>query len=252
MHAPSAMDLLLAWERGLDQSPSWRALALLGAYSPDIASDKLASLPIGMRDAHLLRLRETLFGHSIAAVSRCPECCEKLDVAFNVEDVLHVPLEEIDRVIDGSGIQTHHLNADGCDITYRLPTSADLIAASLLPDDASAQHALLKRCVIGVRQSDVSTTIDVLPDTAITALSGSMANADPQAQIELALNCPACNHAWHALFDIAAFLWSEVHAWANRILHEVHTLARAYGWREADILAMSAMRRQAYLDLARS
>lgn len=246
------MDLLLAWERGLDQSPSWRALALLGACSPDTASDKLAALPVGARDARLLRLRESLFGHSIAAVSQCPECGEKLDVAFNVEDVLDVPPETIDRVIDDRGIQTHHLNEDGYDIAYRLPTSADLIAVSLLPDDSAPQHALLQRCVIGVQQSGVSTTIDLLPDTIITALSNDMANADPYAQIELALSCPACDHAWHSLFDIASFLWSEVHAWAQRILHEVHTLARAYGWRELDILTMSPIRRQIYLDLARS
>lgn len=246
------MDLLLAWERGLDQSPSWRALALLGAYSPDIASAKLAALPIGARDARLLRLRESLFGHSIAAVSRCPECGEKLDVAFNVEDVLHLPLEAIDRVIDDPDIQAHHLNADGYDIAYRLPTSADLIAVSLLPDDSAPQQTLLQRCVIGVQQSGVPTTIDVLPDTVITALSDDMANADPHAQIELALSCPACDHAWRSLFDIAAFLWSEVHAWAQHILHEVHILARAYGWREPDILAMSARRRRIYLDLARS
>ncbi|SEO73042.1 hypothetical protein SAMN05216316_0921 [Nitrosovibrio sp. Nv6] len=246
------MDLLLAWERGLDQSPARRALALLGACSPDIASDKLAALPVGARDARLLRLRESLFGDSIAAVSRCPECGEKLDVAFNVDDVLDAPPEAIDKVIGDPGIQAHHLNAGDYDVTYRLPTSADLIAVSLLPDDSASQQALLQRCVIGVQQSGVSTTIDMLPDTVITALSNDMANADPHAQIELALNCPACDHAWHSLFDIASFLWSEIHAWAQRILHEVHTLARAYGWRELDILTMSPTRRQIYLDLAQS
>ena len=37
---------------------------------------------------------------------------------------------------------------------------------------------------------------------------------------------------------------------ALRLLGHVHALARAYGWREADILAMSPARRQVYLDLA--
>lgn len=247
-----ATDLLLAWERGLDQSPTRQALALLGACSPDIAPDKLAALPIGARDGRLLCLRESLFGGSIAAVSQCPACGEKLDIAFNTDDVRDARTKAIDRVADEPGTQTHHLNTDGYDITYRLATSADLIAASLPADDISWQHALLQRCVIHAHQSGVSTPVDVLPDTVITALSRDMANADPQAQIELALDCPACGHAWHALFDIAAFLWSEVHAWADRILHEVHTLARAYGWRESDILAMSLRRRQIYLELVRS
>jgi hypothetical protein len=249
-----ASDLLLAWERGLDQSPTRQALALLAAYSPGIAPEKLAALPIGARDAHLLRLRESLFGRSIAAVSRCPQCGEKLDAAFKVDDVCDAGAKAIDRLSDDPSpdMQTHHLDIDGYAIAYRLPTSADLIAVSRLPGDSAPQHALLQRCVISAHQRGILTSVDVLPHKVITALSDDMANADPQAQIELALSCPACGHAWHALFDIAAFLWSEVHAWADRILHEVHTLARAYGWREPDILAMSARRRQIYLDLARS
>jgi hypothetical protein len=51
--------------------------------------------------------------------------------------------------------------------------------------------------------------------------------------------------------DIASYLWSEIHAWAGRMLRDVHALAAAYGWREADILAMSPWRRQAYLEMIR-
>ena len=76
-----------------------------------------------------------------------------------------------------------------------------------------------------------------------------MAAADPQADVELALSCPACGHAWPAAFDIASFLWTEVDAWARVLLHEIHALASAYGWREADILALSPRRRRAYLEL---
>jgi hypothetical protein len=76
-----------------------------------------------------------------------------------------------------------------------------------------------------------------------------MVQADPQADVQLALTCPACGHQWEATFDIASFFWSEIDSWAHRILREVHTLASAYGWREADILAMSPQRRQLYLEM---
>ena len=46
-----------------------------------------------------------------------------------------------------------------------------------------------------------------------------------------------------------SYLWHEVDAWALRLLRDVHRLARAYSWREADILALSPSRRQCYLDL---
>jgi hypothetical protein len=76
-----------------------------------------------------------------------------------------------------------------------------------------------------------------------------MAACDPQAEVLLDLNCPACGHGWQALFDVVAFFWAELAAQAKRLLREVHTLARAYGWREADILGMSARRRQFYLEM---
>jgi hypothetical protein len=62
------------------------------------------------------------------------------------------------------------------------------------------------------------------------------------------LTCAACGHRWSALFDIVAFFWTELCVRAERLLVEVHTMARAYGWREADILAMSEARRHCYLE----
>jgi hypothetical protein len=76
-----------------------------------------------------------------------------------------------------------------------------------------------------------------------------MEEADPLAAIQLALSCPECGYQWQATFDIESFFWSEINAWANRTLHEVHALASRYGWCERDILAMSPWRRQAYLNM---
>jgi hypothetical protein len=76
-----------------------------------------------------------------------------------------------------------------------------------------------------------------------------MAELDPQSDVELSLSCPNCGHAWRAPLDIASYFWSEVEAWAQRLLLEVHQLARGYGWSERDILAMSARRRRAYLEM---
>jgi hypothetical protein len=76
-----------------------------------------------------------------------------------------------------------------------------------------------------------------------------MSRADPQADVRLALTCPACRHQWRSIFDIVTFFWIELDVWARRTLRDVHALARAYGWREADILALSPQRRQCYLEM---
>ena len=76
-----------------------------------------------------------------------------------------------------------------------------------------------------------------------------MSEADPQADLEIDLACPACDHCWQASFDIESFFWSELSAWAKRLLGDVHILASAYGWRETDILNLPPQRRRVYLDL---
>jgi hypothetical protein len=88
-----------------------------------------------------------------------------------------------------------------------------------------------------------------LPAEVVSGIAESMAQADPLADIQLKIDCPSCRHRWRAAFDIVSFLWTEIEAWAGRMLSEVHTLARAYGWREAEILALSATRRQFYLEM---
>jgi hypothetical protein len=248
MQVPTANDLLLAWERGVSQSPTQRALTLLGAAYREASQDTLAALSIGARDTHLLRLRESLFGKSIAAVAQCPTCAEKLDVTFDMDDICDrssmfwkqggsddVELRQ----------QEQRLNVADYEITYRLPNSADLLSLHQHADERD----FLRRCVIEVRHKGAVNSVNQLPDELIACLSQDMAHVDPQAQIELALTCPVCDNAWSALFDIASFLWWEVQVLSRRILQEVATLARAYGWREADILQMNSWRRQAYLDL---
>ena len=86
-----------------------------------------------------------------------------------------------------------------------------------------------------------------LPETVTEALASTMAEADPQGDVELALECPACGHAWRAGFDVASFLWAELDAWSRRTLDDVHVLASAYGWSENEILALGP-RRQHYLE----
>ncbi len=61
------------------------------------------------------------------------------------------------------------------------------------------------------------------------------------------ISCPACGEAWQQVIDITEVLRADVNAAADRLLDEVAGLARVYGWSEAEILQMSAARRQAYL-----
>ena len=88
-----------------------------------------------------------------------------------------------------------------------------------------------------------------LPDDVSEAVVTEIARRDPQGDIRFDLVCPDCSHQWEAIFDIVSFAWNEISAWAGRLLRQVHALARAYGWSEAQVLALSSFRRQMYLEM---
>ena len=240
MHALSASKLLDVWEHGLGRPLPRRALALLAAAFPESSVEEIAELPIGRRDAYLLRLRERLFGQELTAVVRCPSCNEAVESTFRVEQIL----------ADGAAPETQHTaKVASYTATFRLPTTRDLLAVT---DARTAREALIARCVTEVREtSGEAVPVESLPNDVIAGIAARMAAADPQAEIDLELACPACDHRWSAVFDIASFLWKELHAWALQALRDVHSLARAYGWREADVLALSPTRRRFYLELSR-
>jgi len=236
-----AAELLTVWEAGRDQSAARRALILLALVCREAALEELARWSIGRRDARLLALRESLFGSRLASLARCPQCGERLELNFEVA--------AIRAETAASSPETFVVEADGCEVRFRLPNSEDLMAVEAQSDVASGRELLLRCCLLDLRLEGRERPVESLPEPVVAAILNKMEEADPQANTQLDLICFACHHRWLAAFDIAMFLWAELDDWARRLLREVHLLARAYGWREADILAMSTARRRAYLEM---
>lgn len=111
------------------------------------------------------------------------------------------------------------------------------------------RNKLLSRCLIEAEKKGEPVTVEQLPEKVFDAIENRMAVADPQADLQINLTCPACGHRWRTAFDIFSYLWTEIDAWAQRILREIHVLASNYGWPEKDILAMNPLRRQIYLEM---
>jgi hypothetical protein len=239
----TASQLLDLWEACAALPAAQRALALAMACAPDMPAERLAGLPVGQRDRRVLALREALFGPRIEAVSRCPACDEPVEVSFASSDVCG-------QASDDPAPARLTASADGCTAVFRPVTSLDLLELAGCATPAAARRRLLSRCVIEARRDGAAVAAEDLPDPVVSSISQAMADADPLADLRVELACPACGHAWQERFDAPSFLWRELEAWAGRAMGEVHALARAYGWREADILAMSAWRRQRYLRMA--
>lgn len=246
MRALSAIELLNVWDTGWDKSPAERALALLVAACPDETSNALAHLSVGERDSRLLTLREYTFGPQLNALTACPNCGERLELALQVSDLRpDTPGAEGGRTAN----EPLRVKIESYVVSFRLPDSTDLLAASKASDTDQARQVLLDRCLVSIEHDGGAVSVDQLPPNVLQDIVERMAQADPQADVQLSLSCPTCYHQWQETFDIVAFFWAEIDAWARRMLREVHMLAQAYGWRELDILALSPRRRQYYLDL---
>ncbi|MER5597110.1 hypothetical protein [Streptomyces sp. NPDC002265] len=229
--------LLDMWEAGHRQAPPARALLLAAAVAPSGAT--VADLPLAELKALQLDLRERSFGTVLPCVTDCPGCGESLEVSV-MTDELRAPGQ---RKAPGDGPELGTLHAEGCKVTYRALTGRDLLAVH--GASGKVRRTLLRRCVVGSEPADSD-----LPDVVLEALAERLADHDPGADTVLSLTCPHCRHAWTAALDVAEHLWAEVEAYARRLLYEVHALARAYGWSEADVLAVSPLRRQFYLGAA--
>ena len=247
----SAAELLRAWEQATTQHPAQQALTLLAAACPEPPAAGFAQMSIGQRDACLLSMRERLFGTRLTGVARCPHCSEQLELSFDGADI-RSPLLAVDQTDAplGPTAAALELHVDGCRVRFRLPNSVDLLAVLDIADAASLRQELLHRCVLSVERGGEETPPpDVLPSPLADAVGAAMEAADPQGNVQLALDCPACGHHWLQAFDILTYLWREIDDWAQRTLREVHLLASAYGWSEQEILALSARRRQLYLEM---
>ncbi len=81
--------------------------------------------------------------------------------------------------------------------------------------------------------------------------AGMVAQLDPNAECEIALTCPACQGDFSAWLDGFELIRRKIGD-GGSILAQVDQLASAYGWTEADILALPRERRLRYCAFAQA
>jgi hypothetical protein len=236
MRALSDTDLFRVWESGYRLHPLDRALLALGAALPETPYERLADWPLGRRNKALLDLRCACFGSRMQAWAACGGCGEKLEIDIDAGVIAGAGAPYSDDMRDTVAVNGK---------SFRLPTSRDLADAAQAAGGGAAAR-ILDRCRIAADDDDTWS------DNEIEAIGERMAVADPLAEISLQLDCPACGRRWQESFDIASFIWEEIEAQVRQLILAVHTLASAYGWSEAEILALSQHRRALYLDMVRS
>jgi len=220
--------LLQAWELSRELPEQEAVLALLELAWPDCARSEWARMPLGERNALLLELRAATLGRHMETIAKCPACGALLECTLDAVDLAEQLREQAAEAKSAAG-------------ALRPATTEDLLAAATADDDQGAQRILLARTADchGAEKSD-ATAVAVLEE--FERVNGA-------AEIRLELECPDCPARPVMDLDIAQFLLREIAGAARRLMAEIHELARAYGWSEQSIAAMSPARRAAYLEM---
>lgn len=237
MRVPSALEVVRLWDWGRDKRSLDRALMALELALSDEGWDRerLLDLPVGRREALLLDLRALLIGPTLESHVTCPRCEETLEVTVDVDFV------RVDTAATDPGRVFHH-DAPSGRFALRLPTSRDVLALAHVAHPETSRRALLQRCLVG------EARLEDLSEADVAALAARLASEDPQSDFDLQVECRACGHTWTVVIDAIEFLWTELGQHVQILADEVHRLASAYGWPEREILALSASRRQLYLE----
>lgn len=241
MTAFDAYDLIALWERNQGLSVAEKALLLLALARPGVSRQELGAMPVGERDRVLFEMRRALFGDRLEGLAVCPACDERLEMEFPISEFLAnaMPTAPEDHA---------SITVDDIEVSFRLPTTDDAVVVACSGHDGDARPTLVRRCIVSAARDGASVDTGDLDLEVFTRVSATMETLDPFSEIRLNMTCSACDHAHSVLMEIASYLWQELVHEAERLLDEVRMLARDYGWREADILAMSGRRRQFYLE----
>jgi hypothetical protein len=144
---------------------------------------------------------------------------------------------------------SHRAEIEEYVVEFRLPGGTDLTEASAGGTEDEFVRHLLERCVLACTRRREPVRVEDVPDPVLDVVSRRMEALDPAARLTFALRCPQCGSRWDAPLDAGDLVWTRLQAAAETLLLDVDTLARAYGWTEPEILALSPLRRAAYLQL---
>ena len=240
LDAAATLDL---WDRAGGALPGPDPLDRIGALAAYDGTDPatLDDEPVGRCHARLLRLRRGLAGELMEATATCGTCTEPIEFGLDVGGLL--------ASAEGPG-GPGEVAWDGGVVRWRTPSLGDLRSLrAQVGRGADAQDALRARCLTATDAAGGPVDPADVPPEVLDRVEAAMADADPLAEVLVALDCPRCGAAVACDVDVAAFVWAELDARARRVVQEVGLLAAAFGWTEPEVLALSESRRAAYLRL---
>ena len=130
---------------------------------------------------------------------------------------------------------------DGAEVVVRPPIGADQRSWR------SRQYGSRDEAVAAMLESLVIEGHVAASDrAAVSAIASAMAEHDPLVAFTITYACPDCGTSREVAIDLERIALDRLVRLQRALVHDVHVLASAYGWTEAEVLAVSPRRRAQY------
>ena len=207
--------------------------------SPD---ERLDAATLDRRVRALLQIVRETQGDRLIWKARCAneDCEHEMELELSVSQLLRMP----------APAECFSWSAEpGCELELRLPTGRDQIEWRESAANANVEGVDLRMASSLVsRVNGQQPASDwTLPQEWLTALDAAFREHDMLTAMELQVSCPWCGKESALQPDVEALALSRLAAEQKRVLEEIHQLAAAYHWTEAEVLALPRLRRSFYI-----
>lgn len=209
------------------------------------AAERLGAWTLDRRVRVLLTVARETQGDRLMWMARCPiqDCGHEMELELSVSQLLSMP-EPAER-FSWSAVPD-------CTLELRLPTGRDqmewrgAVATDAEVEGGGLALRLATALVSSVNGQPPSADWS-LPHEWLPALDTTFREHDALVALELQVSCPWCGNDSVLEPDLEALALSRLAAEQKRVLEEIHQLASAYHWTEAEVLAVPQWRRSFYL-----
>ncbi|HYL17706.1 MAG TPA: hypothetical protein VEV20_03440 [Burkholderiales bacterium] len=206
-------------------------------------AERLDAATLDRRVRALLRIVRETQGDRLLWKTRCAnaDCGHEMELELSVSQLLSAP----------EPAECFSWSAEpGCELELRLPTGRDQIEWRESAADANEEEGVDLRMASSLvsRVNGQPPASDwTLPPDWLPALDAAFREHDVLTAMELQVSCPWCGKESALEPDVEALALSRLAAEQRRVLEEIHQLASAYHWTEADVLALPRLRRSFYI-----
>lgn len=217
--------------------------ATLGQVGGDVPTpSRIEALCVADRQFLMRCLAVSLDMENIWLTARCTRCGDPFDFFIKQSEL---PVKE-----GGEGFPFASVETSLGLCRMRVPNGADQVAIAAIEDSELALQTLVHRCIVAFPdtpdgEGKPENLGEKLTEDDFRRVEAALEEVAAEVTTTVQADCPECRQA--NLIEIDPYMCLQ-HGQTN-LFSEIHILASAYHWSEAEILCLAKNRRQRYLKL---